>query len=721
MGEVVMRLTKPIVAAIAILLTVLGIAALLALRPGGTLVGDVTTTVRETEIIGPITTDAAFEQDFLASQDNLAAIDVTFGTFGGASRCDLTVELLDVGGPVASRTLTCTSLPDSSAIRVLEFEPVKDSAGRRFTVSISRADGVEGEAGAPIVWGGLLEEEELAARLGGVEVTGITAAVRPQYEPEDRVLDHLGTMLSRMDDYGAPWSDRGVWLTALALLVLALAAGPLTRSPRSILLVVCGVALLRGVVWTALIPPFQGMDEPAHFSNAEYLAETGFLPNTGGHGVDYSERLWLASDLMNVDATVPGARPEYTETAVAEAEGDLGALPADDGGSGPAASYGPLYYVGAAAFYRLAPSDILSQVAYARLFSVALGVVTAALLVLIARQLFPRSRGAQFAFGIAGVLQPMMAHQFAIVNNDAWVISIGVGALLIGLTLAGRRRAPWLAFLAGALVGLAVQGKPFGIAAIVPMAIGWLIGKIRSGERSPAVWFREALLVVAGLLATYGSWVALARLWRIEAQSVPETEGVDPSVAEFVNAQLGPSFSQLKLMWGSQLWGNFGWVRIPLPKTITDAIFYGQVLLVGLILVWLVVNGVMALRRFARGRSAPSVDETGGAPMVHPGSAESDTLPIAVRIGVVSAAVLGMIFTLYAAAVVYYVSSGANDLLQGRYALMAGPAIIALPALLVEWATRRSWLGHLTMVAVACAVTLVAAISVFVVLEAFYG
>jgi len=716
------RQTGQVMAAAAILLALLGTFVGLALRPGGTIVGDVTTTVRETDIIGPITTDQAFTQPFVASQHDLAAIDITFGTFGGASRCDLLVELLDDGTPVASQEWSCAALPDSSAVRALEFEPIPDSGGRLFEVAISRADDVSGDVGAPIVWGGALEEEEQPALLGDDVVEGITAAVRPQYDPEAHVADHLATMYSRMEDYGAPWATREVWLATLMATVLLLAAGPLVaRSPRSILLVVCGLALLRGLVWTALVPPFQGMDEPAHFSNAEYIAETGYLPNTGDHGTDYSDRLWQASDLMNVDATVPGARPEYTEMAVTEAE-DLSRLPDDNGGSGPAASYGPLYYMGAAAFYRLAPADILSQLGFARLFSVSLGVLTAGMLVVIALRLFPGSRAAQLAFGVAGVFQPMMAHQFAIVNNDAWVITLGVALLAIGLTLATRRHAAGLAFLAGCIVGLAVQGKPFGIAAIVPMAAGWLIGKVRTGERSARVWFREALLVVAGLMVTYGTWTALARLWGIEAQSVPETNGVDASLREFIAAQVGPALSQLKLMWGSQLWGNFGWVRIPLPRVVTDAIFFGEALLVLLVLVWLLAITILAVSRRARSWSGTRRDEpTDEGVASELLSASTRALPIDARLGVVSAAILAMVFTLYAAAAVYYLSSGANDLLQGRYALMAAPAMIALPALLVERVTKRESLAAAVMVAVAIAVVLVSILSIFIVQEAFYG
>jgi hypothetical protein len=37
------------------------------------------------------------------------------------------------------------------------------------------------------------------------------------------------------------------------------------------------IALLNGVAWSIITPPFQGRDEPSHFAYVQQLAETGTL------------------------------------------------------------------------------------------------------------------------------------------------------------------------------------------------------------------------------------------------------------------------------------------------------------------------------------------------------------------------------------------------------------------------------------------------------------
>ena len=85
--------------------------------------------------------------------------------------------------------------------------------------------------------------------------------------------------------------------------------------------------------------PFQGPDEPAHFSYTQYLAETGHRPSvTAGDHPD-STQVGGALVLFNLDqlAGVADARPAWTKLEERRYDDILDALgeKADEDGAGP--------------------------------------------------------------------------------------------------------------------------------------------------------------------------------------------------------------------------------------------------------------------------------------------------------------------------------------------------------------------------------------------------
>lgn len=699
--------------------------ALLAL-PGGTIVGDTTTNIRDTAVLPTITAGRPLIQPFVASQDGLARIAITFGTFGGASRCELTIELraaaeengVGTGELLEANTIDCLDIPDTYPIQALKFAPIEDSAGHRYDVVVRRSDAAAtdlGEIGAPAVWAGVPEgDAEIAVIEGNLD--GLSAAVRPTYDPEPRRWDHLRTTLERLGEYGAGWSGALPYVASLALLGVLLTLTPIAqRSTRTLVLVVCLLALLRGLVWSATVPPLHAMDEPAHFANVQFLAEEGEFPGSEDNPEVFSERLFGAVDDMNVEATTPGARPAYSAGAEEELRAELDSLSPEGGGGGPAAAYGPFYYMGAVPFYVVAPDDILMQLMFSRLWSVLLGVGAAGLLVLLGRQFFPGSSGAQAAFAVAGIFQPMMAHQFAIVNNDAWVITCGFAALAIGLALARRPRATLLVLAGGAVVGAALLGKPFGIAAAAPIGAGWLVGKIRGRERSPITYAKEVAAGLTGILATYGAWRVVSAYLGLSTQRLPSKPDVEPSLREFLLAQIGTGGTAARTMWADQLWGDFGWVRIPLPAIVTQPIFYAEIALVVALCVWALIAIVQWVRR---GRRRTGVARDAGRSIA---DISSTPLPLDVRILLCAVMIASMAGALYAAGFLYYLSSGQNDLLQGRYALLAIPAILAAPALLLERFTAGRVRPVVVNTVLAASMVVLNGVGIVLVHEAFYG
>ncbi|NTW38342.1 MAG: DUF2142 domain-containing protein, partial [Cellulomonadaceae bacterium] len=396
-----------------------------------------------------------------ARDDRLSEIRAVLATYQGTISCDLRATLRDGSQTVATGTVPCGGIPDNEPTTILAFDPIEDSAGQSYDLTL---EVTPGSVVGPSVW----------------ESTRGTDSFMTYYDPGRRIGDRVALVLDRMGDYAAPWGAPGA--LALLCLVAVGALGLLVARPRWGLVALVVMVLVRGVVWAALIPPLQGMDEGAHFANVQYIAEEGRLPvwNTTEHRYGaYSESMGVATEAMHVSSHRPTDRPDYGEAAVDALLAADGAAGTDSDGTGPAASYPPTYYGPAAVFYLAAGDDTVSQVQAVRLWSALLGALAIAFAWLFAGELFPLQRWTRAGVVVAVALQPMLAHQFAIVNNDGWVITCGFAALWLGARLVRSARAPWVMLAAGAAVGLGALGKPFGAIALFPVAIGWVFGKVQ--------------------------------------------------------------------------------------------------------------------------------------------------------------------------------------------------------------------------------------------------
>ncbi|KQR16692.1 DUF2142 domain-containing protein [Cellulomonas sp. Leaf334] len=667
---------------LAVVAAFLAVLASGLLRPGGTITGEDTQHHSLKSPLPQISATAPYSGELEATQDGLAGISVIFATYLGSIDCTLDVRLSDPasGEVVGSDTVDCDGLEDNLLTPVLSFPPVADSEGRTFDLDIEL---VPGSVVGPSVWDTQEGDDALVAA----------------YDPEPLMAGHLGQVLDRVAAYGPVW---GTPVGIVSLVVFA-AAGIvllLTR-PRWGLVALLALVVVRGLLWSALIPPLQGMDEGAHFANVQFMAEEGRVPNADDPGTPYtpySASLQVASEGMHVSAVVPTDRPDYSLEAVAELRQDDARAGTYSDGAGPAAGYGPVYYAPAVPFYLVAADDTVDQVHAIRLWTVLLGALAIFLAWMFAREAFPGRRLAQAGLVVAVALQPMIAHQFAIVNNDAVVILAGFGALWAGARLTRLERAPWLMLLAGALVGFGLLGKPFVVAAVVPVAIGWLLGKLRYRVRSWRVLVGEPLLAALGVALTYGLWVVVARLLGIATSNGFPTADGDPagrSLVVYLASQYAPDFAEFRLIWVSQLWGDFGWVNTPLPQVVYNALWFFSLLIALGVLAWLVV---LPMKRFRT-----------------EGSAQLDRI-IAVCVGFGVATLL----LLYGIEYFYFASSGRTDLLQGRYALMTVPALLALPGLLVARLSRGRWSPTVPMVVVAAGVFLLQAMSIGVVVQHYY-
>ncbi|VTR76196.1 hypothetical protein CHMI_00952 [Cellulomonas hominis] len=672
------RWLAPVLCAVVVLL---GVVLALSARVGPTQ-GDATQHFTLTEGDGVLASHEPVELELTATEDDLSAVAMVLGTWTDSAVCTLTATLSQDGEQIATQDTECTDIEDTSLTPIVTFDPIPDSADEEYTLTLA-VD--EDSTLPPALWKTL---------------DGTPAAVALYGDHERTLPSAAAEALDRIAAYAPAWGSPG-WVVALCVLVLACVA-LLALRPRWGLVTVIVLVAARGLLWAVLIPPLQGMDEPAHFANVQFIAEEGRLPNwsTDERSQAYSDSLSAAAHEMGVSQFQPTDRPDYDEESVEHLrEADAGVGTESDG-TGPAASYPPPYYAVGAAFYHSAVDDTVAQVHAVRLWSVVLGVAAIVFAWLFAGEVLPGRRAARAGLVTAIALQPMLAHQFALVNNDAWVIAAGFAALWVAARLVRSARAPWLMLAAGAIAGLGALGKPFAGLMVIPIALGWLLGKIRYRVRDWKVLLGEPVLAAAGVAATYGVWLVAARVLGIDTGlGFPEGAQDGPrDLLTYARSQLSPDLAEFRQLWVDQMWGNFGWVNTPLPFGAQQVIWVLYLALAAAVLVWLVV--------LVRERRAGTVDA---------GLRDIDRwITLCVLSG------LGVLAGMYAVEYGFFSSTGLTNLLQGRYLLNVVPALLALPPLLAERLSRRRPAAAVAAWTVAVGVLALHVTGVLVIAQKYY-
>ncbi|WP_432456752.1 DUF2142 domain-containing protein [Cellulomonas iranensis] len=669
-------------ASLCALVLLLGLVLALSARVGAAQGAD-TQHFAVTEADYEITPRSPWSVDLTATEDGLSQVGVVLGTWTGDADCTLTATLAEGERVLASQDKACDQLADTLLTPVVEVEPIEDSEGRTYRLSVTVS---EDSLRGPAVW---------------KTIDGTPAVVALYGETDRPMLSVVDEVLERVAVYAPAWGSPAA-LVILVVLLLACVALVATR-PRWGLVTLLVLVLARGLLWSVLVPPLQGMDEPAHFANVQFIAEEGRLPNWNTEDRRfgaYSPSLEVAAHAMSVSSYHPTDRPDYGPDAAEELREADAAVGTDSDGTGPAASYPPPYYAIGALFYQLAPDDTVAQVHAIRLWSTLLGVAAIVFAWLFAGEVLPGRRTARAGLVTAIALQPMLAHQFALVNNDGWVIAAGFAALWIGARLVRTARGPWWMLAAGAVAGAAALGKPFAALMVIPIALGWFLGKIRYRVRDWRVLLIEPLLAAVGVALTYGVWLVAARVLGIDTGlGFPQGAPDGPrGVLDYVRTQVSTDLAEFRQLWVDQMWGNFGWVNTPLPFGAQQVIWASYLLLAVATITWLVL--------LVRDRRRGVVDE------------EVRGIDRMVALCVLSG--LGALLGMYVVEYGYFRSTGLTNLLQGRYLLMIVPALLALPPLLAERLSRRRPAAAVAAWVVAVGVLALHVTSVLVIAQKYY-
>lgn len=685
-------------------LVLLVLAALL--RPGGGVEAD------QTEHLGLLDTQAmpaiapgnGVEQRFVADADGLSQVSVRFGTYAVADGTGtVVVQLLDDGGqPISASIIPFSRVRDASLMAVARMAPQAGSAGRTYRLRVS----LSADANVAITLFAVAPSatEPAATRTDGQPST-LAVELHTDYGHDRFAVDQLGTALRRIGDYGPFWR-RGAFVVLLALGAIALLVGVALVPRKRGLALLLAFVLVKGVLWSVLIPPLLGVDEGGHVAYAQYLAIDHAIPKRGSPQNDlgpYSEELTAATRVFHQGDVAGSDRADYGSSAAdgrQEMEDARGQDHSD--GNSPGAGYTPVYYSVPALIYLATPGTLDVKIATMRLWSVLLGVVAVYFAVLLGRLLFARRESAALLLGAAVALHPMLSQQTAVLNNDAGTIAAGAACAYLAVLLTGRSRSRWIPAAAGLAFGLGLLFKPLGMAYAPAIFLAWIIGR-RRGAR-PAPWWWEALTAFAGVAATYGVWVVFSSLFGYAGVGIQDRTGGPPrGLHSFLHVISAHWWQPVRDTWIDQFWGNFGWINTPYPGGLHKVILVAVLVGVAIVAVWSIV--------FLRDLY---VGWRGSGPLHDPEQADL-AWGTAICV-VIMGATLGEIYVLMFE---WYVRVGDLGFIQGRYALMTVPVVLALPAAaLHRLLPRLSVLVPLGVIAASMAALHVAALGIIV--ERFY-
>ena len=322
---------------------------------------------------------------------------------------------------------------------------------------------------------------------------------------------------------------------------------------HGLLLALLGCRLVLGLVYSAVIPPWEGVDEDAHFAYAQYLV-------AHGHLLDHTD--------PEAAAIRENHQPPLYYALIAMIVAPLGASqPYPDVTLNPYLPYGSGYNH---AIQPLQPDEAarsLMRALYAARALTTLLVTASALAVYaLARRLWPADRLAALTSAALYAFWPQALYLSSVVNNDALALALSALVLYAAVRVAHDGWRPAGVLWLGGSLAAAVFTKLNGLALLLPaaLALAWGVAVRPQGpaRRDRRQWLA---LGVAGLLVI-GVLLAVAQLDFVRAQ-ILKVQTLDAFVD---SVQRDRWFGLVTLLPGlshalrSSL-AEFGWGNIYLP------------------------------------------------------------------------------------------------------------------------------------------------------------
>lgn len=388
------------------------------------------------------------------------------------------------------------------------------------------------------------------------------------------------------------------------------------RPPRVALLCAL-IALVNGLAWSLIVPPFQIPDENAHYAYVQQLAERGTLPHQVlpegllSPAEDATLSVLGSWEMMGYGynpaplSTLQQDEIESVENEHLSKKGDGDALSATNNP--------PLYYALAAVPYKLASGGtVLDRLTLMRLLSVLMGAVTVLIAYMFMMELLPAEPWAWRVGALVVAFQPLFSFISGGVNNDNLLFLTAAGMLWAIARVFRRGLTPRNGLLLGGFVGLGVVTKLTLLGMTPAVGLALILGVMRSDSANRANALRAgacAVGVAAAPLLVY--WLLNRLVWHhglvpVGVGSVASTPvsthhfNTREEISHIWQLFLFPvgmnrQFTYLPLWktWFQGFFGRLGWLDYAFPQW-----FYWAALFVT-VLVCLAAIGEMARRRAA--------------------------------------------------------------------------------------------------------------------------
>jgi len=306
------------------------------------------------------------------------------------------------------------------------------------------------------------------------------------------------------------------------------------RHSSRILALLLALSLIRGVLYSAITPPWQAPDEPDHFQYAAFLARYHRLPTRQDVAADEWPQTQVYASMQAFDFWALRAHTLPPPTLEEEYRAAVG--------------HPPLFYLLGA--FLLAPfthCDLTTQLHVLRLGSVLLGTLSVLVAYLTAQALFPEDASWQLAVPAFVAFLPMHTFITSSVNNDSLaelLASLVIYSLL--MILKGGvswRRVAGVACLS--LLGILTKRTttftiPLAALTITPIYL-------RAKSRQRYVWFLIVTIIGLGL-------------WALTFYSPSFILHSLPCILHPPSSSIVLSF----LLTFASFWADFGWMNVPL-------------------------------------------------------------------------------------------------------------------------------------------------------------
>lgn len=265
------------------------------------------------------------------------------------------------------------------------------------------------------------------------------------------------------------------------------------KSPSIFLIFILGAALIHGLTYVFVVPPWQHYDEPNHFEYAWLIAHRGRLPQPGDY--DPQMRQEVAASMLaagffdNLDF-----RPDLNATD----------QPAWIGGYSQLGDPPAYYLLLAFPLWVFSGFDVTTQLYVARFVSLALYLVTIGTAWGLAQALTRLGSPLRHLLPLTIALVPGFADLMTAVNSDVGAVAVFSLFLWVSVCLVERGFA-WLHLLALVAAAMLCVGVKSNVFVAVPLLLPVLLFTLLRGRWRALAWMLSAVGLLFAI-ATVFTW-----------------------------------------------------------------------------------------------------------------------------------------------------------------------------------------------------------------------